>query len=217
MNIISSRASLVLVSLVVAFGAFLSLPSLTHADTLYRQLDIGASGSDVTALQTYLAQDATIYPEGLVTGYFGLLTSAAVARFQTRNEIEPVGRVGPKTLVALNARMGGSIGTTGDVNAPIIFGITINQGTTSATVAWGTNELARGIVYYGTNPLLMTEVANNVVVSGSAASTDGSFRTSQSVMISALQRNTTYFYVVHATDAFGNVNVTWPSTFRTTQ
>ena len=41
-------------------------------------LDFGATGGNVTSLQQFLAADASIYPEGLVTGYFGSLTRAAV-------------------------------------------------------------------------------------------------------------------------------------------
>ena len=52
-----------------------------------RQLDLGTSGSDVTELQTYLSRSPAIYPEGLVTGYFGRLTKAAVERFQTAQGI----------------------------------------------------------------------------------------------------------------------------------
>lgn len=52
-----------------------------------RHLDLGTSGSDVTELQTYLSRSPAIYPEGLVTGYFGQLTKAAVERFQTAQGI----------------------------------------------------------------------------------------------------------------------------------
>ena len=195
-----------------------SLPSLTHADTLYRQLDIGATGTDVSALQTYLAQDSSIYPEGLVTGYFGSLTSAAVSRFQTRNGIEAVGRVGPKTLAALNAKMSGGVTvTTGDVNAPIIFGVNVAQATSSAVVTWNTSEPASGLVYYSPSPLLMSEAGNGVSVSGTIALTDSNYRTAHSVSISGLLPNTTYYYSVRGTDQSGNVNVTWPTTLRTNQ
>ncbi|MEK7109154.1 MAG: peptidoglycan-binding protein, partial [Patescibacteria group bacterium] len=51
----------------------------------------------VEILQTLLASDSDIYPEGLITGYFGALTSSAVRRFQARHGIEQLGIVGPKT------------------------------------------------------------------------------------------------------------------------
>lgn len=47
-------------------------------------LRFGMSNSDVARLQTLLAQDSSLYPEGLVTGYFGTLTRQAVTRFQEK-------------------------------------------------------------------------------------------------------------------------------------
>lgn len=44
-----------------------------------------------------------VYPEGLVTGYFGSLTEKAVKRFQTKYGIEQTGFVGPQTRSKLNS------------------------------------------------------------------------------------------------------------------
>lgn len=65
-------------------------------------LFFGLRGNDVTALQQYLAQDKNLYPEGLITGYFGRLTEAAVKKFQEKHGIESIGIVGPKTRAKLN-------------------------------------------------------------------------------------------------------------------
>ena len=46
------------------------------------ELKVGSKGAEVTALQTCLAQDPAIYPEGQVTGNFGAQTKTAVIRFQ---------------------------------------------------------------------------------------------------------------------------------------
>ncbi len=52
-------------------------------------LRVGSSGSQVTCLQKFLtAQGPAIYPQGLVTGYFGALTKAAVVRFQEKYKAE---------------------------------------------------------------------------------------------------------------------------------
>ena len=72
-----------------------------------RGLIIGVTGEDVTQLQELLAKDSSLYPEGLVTGFFGELTKQAVGRFQIRHGIlvagDPVlGYVGPKTRAKLN-------------------------------------------------------------------------------------------------------------------
>jgi len=66
--------------------------------------------NDVRALQTFLkSQGADIYPEGLVTGYFGPLTKEAVGRFQLKYDLVhdkdgPVyGYLGPKTRAKINS------------------------------------------------------------------------------------------------------------------
>jgi len=69
---------------------------------LIRSLKEGMSGDDVKALQTILAADTSIYPEGLITGFYGRLTSEAVKKFQKKYGIEMLGLVGPKTLKKLN-------------------------------------------------------------------------------------------------------------------
>lgn len=62
----------------------------------------GSEGDQVTLLQTLLAADAALYPEGKVTGYFGPATRRAIARFQARTGLEQVGFIGPRTREALN-------------------------------------------------------------------------------------------------------------------
>ncbi len=44
-------------------------------------------GPEVVKLQTLLAKDRELYPEGIVTGHFGSLTQKAVQRFQCKYEI----------------------------------------------------------------------------------------------------------------------------------
>lgn len=80
-------------------GTVLS-PALIGSIT--RGLYQGLSGDDVTLLQEILASDSDIYPEGLVTGFFGPLTEKAVKKFQKRFGIEQVGVVGPITRGTLN-------------------------------------------------------------------------------------------------------------------
>src|SRR3989338_4338203 len=41
----------------------------------------GSRGQAVTDLQAALKTDPMVYPEGLVTGYYGVFTTAAVQRF----------------------------------------------------------------------------------------------------------------------------------------
>lgn len=61
-----------------------SCPTRIFTYSLYLgQSDISTQGQ-VSALQKFLTQYPTIYPEGLVTGYFGPLTERAVQRFQAQ-------------------------------------------------------------------------------------------------------------------------------------
>lgn len=62
----------------------------------------GSRDPEVSRLQEFLKGLPDIYPEGLVTGYFGPLTESAVKRFQETYSIERVGIVGPKTRAKLN-------------------------------------------------------------------------------------------------------------------
>lgn len=188
-----------------------------HADTFTRQLEQGMSGADVTMLQTFLASDPSIYPRGLVTGYFGPLTFAAVSNYQRRNGISAVGRVGPITLRALNGS--GGIGGSSDRSAPLISTITVTTSSSSADITWSTNEPASSAFYYNLAPIALTEGLSgpgSVAVSGTpVGSSYAGLRTSHNVNLPVLQPNTTYYFVIHAADQPGNVNVTWPTTLRT--
>ena len=207
MNPTLYRASMALAFVLLFVGT-------ANADALYRQLDMGMSGSDITILQTFLAQDKTLYPQGLITGYFGFLTQAAVSNFQSRNGIPAVGRVGPATLPVLNLQIGGG---TSDTNlAPIITSVSINSSRNSANVSWYTNKVSRGVVYYSTSPLSTYENLNSVTVSGLTAMSTTNYINSQNVTLSNLQTNTVYYYLIYTTDQSGNVSVTWPSAFQTT-
>ena len=203
----------------------LSLGIQSTYATITSQLDFGDRGSEVTELQTYLATNVSIYPEGLVTGYFGQLTKAAVERFQTAQGIisqgtpatTGYGRVGPRTLTAINAQL-----TRGDENAPAITSVNVNSGSTSATVNWTASEAARGKVYYSTSPIQISNVfdvtgvfSGEPTVSGTLAPYDGIPRASQSVNIGGLATNTAYYYLVAVLDSSNNVSITLPAFFRT--
>jgi len=58
-----------------------------------RQLREGVQGEDVELLQEILATDPEIYPQGLVTGYFGPLTKKAVEKFQAKFGIDQVAEI----------------------------------------------------------------------------------------------------------------------------
>lgn len=62
----------------------------------------GDTNENVKTLQALLAADTTIYPEGLITGFYGPLTTKAVRKFQEKHSLEKVGFIGPKTKLKLN-------------------------------------------------------------------------------------------------------------------
>lgn len=76
--------------------------------SLNRSLYKGLNNPDVKALQEFLAQDSSIYPEAITTGFYGSLTERAVQRFQMKHSIAAPGDagygfVGPKTRAVLNS------------------------------------------------------------------------------------------------------------------
>lgn len=84
-----------------------SAPVVIGGTSFTTLLRIGVKNNQVTLLQQLLAKDPTLYPEGLVTGYFGSATTRAVGRFQvkygiTRPGNPGYGQVGPLTRKKLN-------------------------------------------------------------------------------------------------------------------
>ncbi len=67
-----------------------------HKCKITQKLQLGSEGVEVEILQNWLAKDTKLYPEGIVTGYFGSLSIEAVKRFQQKfsDEIlKPWGKV----------------------------------------------------------------------------------------------------------------------------
>lgn len=205
-----------MLAVLVSFGG-----SQVFAYTMINsQLDLGETNSNVTSLQVFFADNASIYPEGLVTGYFGNLTRAGVLRFQAQYGLDQVGRVGPMTQAKINSLIAQGGWTVADNSGPIIFSVSQTSNNTSATIGWSTNEMASAKVFYNTSPITMNEGDINSrgfgSTNGSTAANDTLARTSQQITISNLHPNTLYYYVVVSTDAAGNVSVWNPNTtFRT--
>ncbi len=77
----------------------LHLPDIkfNKATSFPENIYLGKKGIPIESLQKFLIEES-VYPEKLITGYFGPLTKKAVIRFQVKNAIEPAsGFVGPIT------------------------------------------------------------------------------------------------------------------------
>jgi len=92
-----------------------------------QRLSIGSTGEDVRALQEALASMPDVYPEGTVSGYFGDLTKAAVAKFQMKYGIVSsssdagYGSVGPMTRAKLQEVFGS--GAVASTPAPLVSAV----------------------------------------------------------------------------------------------
>ncbi len=218
------RAPLTFIGLTVFSIALVTTLSASAANysQITSQLDLGSRGENVTNLQMFLAANPSIYPEGMVTGYYGPLTEAAIKRFQSQYGIDSVGRVGPLTMAKINNLIAnGGWNGTADISGPQFYAVNQSIGSNSATFSWTTDENATAKIFYYTDWIKMNEGDINSVGFGSTngwtAVNDGVARTSQQVTINGLQSNTTYHYVVVSTDSSGNVSVWNPNTtFKTT-
>ncbi len=179
------------------------------------QAGAGSTGVAVSALQRFLASDPAVYPQGLVTGYYGPLTADAVTNFQIGYALPAVGRVGPLTLAALNGLI--ASGQQIDVSSPVISNVSVNAAQTSATFTWTTDEMARGKVYYDRAPITGSDATQSKMepTLGALSVADQSFGTAKSILVTGLSANTTYYYIVESTDQSGNVSVSTQGSFRT--
>lgn len=192
----------------IGFGAS------AHAASISTQMGIGSTGASVTALQTLLASNSLIYPAGMISGYYGPMTAAAVQQFQIANNLSPVGNVGPQTFAKLNKLMANGV-TVLDVSAPQLSAPQVTMSGTSATIRWNTGEMAFGKIHYDINPISMFEST----VSMQEPSTSGTIvaevgeNTSHAVQLNNLNHGQTYYFSTESEDPTGNLSVTLPSSF----
>lgn len=95
----------------------------------------------------------------------------------------------------------------GDAVAPVISSIAVGSITsTGASISWTTNELSSSKVYLSTTSPVSTS---------SASWTDGNLLASHTAPLTALATNTTYYFVLQATDASTNTTYSAQGTFTT--
>ena len=234
---------------------------------LIRGLKEGMRGEDVKLLQETLAANQEIYPEGIISGYYGRLTTQAVKRFQKKFNIEQVGQVGPKTLEKLNKELEKNQITTEetgeneerhcaivppghliapgwlrkqdgvkpivpecqtlpsgiakklglatptppilDTIAPVISQISATSTTANSIhIAWLTNEVATGKIWYNTAfPVVAT--TTTPMVSSTILTLN------HDILLSGLTASTTYYYLVSSSDGAGNTALSTELSFTT--
>jgi hypothetical protein len=76
-------------------------PTAPAQADITRILSVGSTGADVTTLQQFL--NGKGYLNANPTGYFGLLTAAAVKQLQAANGLDMVGFLGPRTRALINS------------------------------------------------------------------------------------------------------------------
>jgi len=189
------------------------------------QMDIGDRGNNVTNLQTFMAANVSIYPEGLVTGYYGQLSAKAVRNFQSEYSIVSqgtpattgFGRVGPSTLTKLNSLIasGGWSPSSNDISGPAFYNVGHSMGTNSIAFTLNTNENTSAYVVYSTSPLMFNEGDINSngfgAIGGMTANSASGMSTSHSITLTNLNANTMYYYTIIATDATGNKSAVGPN------
>lgn len=81
----------------------LAIASISNAaGKISQNWALGQTSSEIRLIQAALAKIPGVYPQGLVTGYFGKLTQAAISRFQVRNNLPAAGIIDTATRQRLN-------------------------------------------------------------------------------------------------------------------
>ena len=198
---------------------------------LIKQLRRGMTGDDVKLLQEFLVTDPDIYPEGLITGYFGPLTERAVKKLQERMCLDQVGNVGPKTLSKINELLTEGAGSSGkippglliapgiqkklcatstpDTIVPVISDVVATSTTATTTqIKWLTKELSNSKVWYSTSTLIVVATSTSI-----ASSSD--YVLNHAITLSDLTATTTYYYLVTSADKSGNTATATEKSFTT--
>ena len=109
---------------------------------LMYQLDVGMSGQAVSVLQQFLQSDPSAQYTGQISGYYDSATELAVERFQTAQNIVTYGspdttgfgRVGGRTLMAMQQTCASEGSGGSAVNSPASIGVPTMSGNTATFV-----------------------------------------------------------------------------------
>ena len=157
--------------------ALVAFATVASAATFTRNLTVGSSGADVTALQTALIAAGESIPAG-ATGYFGSQTQAAVKAYQVaKGIVNPgTGFVGPLTLAVLN---GGSVATAPAGVCPTGFVCTaVGGGAVNNTNGDGSITLSSSS-YVSSSQTLKKGDMDKPIISATAQATAGNVTVSR--------------------------------------
>ena len=210
--------------------------SLQTQSRLTKQLSRGANDQEVKRLQELLATDSEIYPEGYVTGHFGLLTERALRKFQKKAGLAETGEVDNKTIWKINELLTFGAGHSGkippgllrapgilkklglatttppgrDTTAPVIISLSATSTlATSTKIIWQTNELASSKVWWSTLTPPVTGASTTMMKQNNI------FVISHNLTLDNLATTTTYYYYVGSTDYAGNHATSTTNSFTT--
>ena len=82
---------------VISALVLLALASVSFGSVAEAQVAIGSRSEEVKMIQEILKTDPSIYPQGLVTGYFGVLTQEAIKKLQRRCGLPETGIIDSTT------------------------------------------------------------------------------------------------------------------------
>jgi len=120
--------------------------SSTGSSTSYsftRNLTVGSTGADVTALQKFLGMSQQ-------TGYFGSLTKAALAKWQAANSVSPAaGYFGAITRAKVASTGGATTGTTGTTTGTGTGTTTVTAPATGLSASLASDSPAVGSLIAG--------------------------------------------------------------------
>ena len=149
-----------------------------------KALQRGATGDEVKKLQEFLKSYPDIYPEGLITGYFGLLTETAVKKLQKREGIEVIGSVGPKTLAKINALLSEEAGNSGAAASGLLTAPGIQKKIDTFETAISSATTTGTSLAATTTPIISTDQTTPAAVN--ASSTKASSVSPVAIIASAL-------------------------------
>ena len=82
---------------------------------LTKRLYLGSKDNEVKTLQRLLSTDNKIYPEGLITGYYGPLTERAVRKMQKKAGLAETGILNEHTIARINELLRDGAGQSGKI------------------------------------------------------------------------------------------------------